>query len=84
MSDDVRDPIHAFVLARFLPGEAASTLADDTPLITTGIVNSLLLLEIATFLEAQFGIELTPEDLDAERFASVASMAALVRARRGP
>ena len=48
-----------YVLREFLPGEDPSQLTTTTPLITTGILDSLATLKIVAFLETEFAISLS-------------------------
>ena len=73
----IRDFIaHTFPLAR------AAKLEPDSPLLTSGIVDSLGVLTILGFLQREFGVELLDEELTAENFGSVASLAGLVAGKR--
>ncbi|MEA2621754.1 MAG: Phosphopantetheine attachment site [Chloroflexota bacterium] len=49
----------------------------DTPLLE-GRLDSAGLMELATFIEVEFGVELDPADVAAENFGSVAEIAGLV------
>jgi acyl carrier protein len=53
-------------------------LGDDENLFETGIVNSLFAVQLTTFVEKQFGIEVGMDDLDVENFKSVSATAAFV------
>lgn len=53
-------------------------LSDDENLFTAGIVNSLFAIELMTFVERQFGLEIGEEDLNIENFKSITATAAFV------
>ena len=53
---DIKTTVKTFILNEYLPGEDPAALTDDTPLMTTGILNSIAVLKVVTFLENQFGI----------------------------
>jgi len=53
-------------------------LGDDENLFESGIVNSLFAVQLMTFVERSFGIEIGMEDLDVENFKSVSATAAFV------
>lgn len=55
----------------------------DTELLDTGLVDSLMLVELLAHLEEEFGLTVTAEDLEIENFRSVERIARLVAARRG-
>ena len=46
-------------------------LKNDTPLLETGILDSLSVLKLVLFLEQQFGIVVAPEELIPENFETV-------------
>ena len=79
----VRIELRRFILESFLPGEDPATLADSTPLVSSGILTSLCLVEITTFIEESFSIELRPADSGIEQMDSIDLMVDLVRRRGG-
>jgi acyl carrier protein len=72
--DDVKSAIRDFIVSTHLPGETPETLRDDTPLISSGILDSLAVLGLVTFLEHRFGIELDVYDTSIEHFDSIDSI----------
>ncbi|MEI8359403.1 MAG: acyl carrier protein [Deltaproteobacteria bacterium] len=75
--------LRRFILESFLPGEDPATLADSTPLVSSGILTSLCLVEITTFIEESFSVELRPADIGIEQMDSIDLMVDLVRRRGG-
>ncbi len=61
----------------------AQGLNADQSLLSSGLIDSLAVLDIIAFLESRFGIQFEPEDLTGENFDRISSMAALVRLRIG-
>lgn len=53
----------------------------DTPLIESGLVDSVLAVEIVMAVEAQFGARVPPTEI-AEHLASVNALAAFVQSTR--
>ncbi len=53
-------------------------------LFELGIVDSLGVLEIVTFIEKDLGVQLTDDELVPEHFASIATIANLVAKRLDP
>lgn len=66
-------------------GEAffAADFSDDESLIQTGIVDSTGMLELVSFLEAEFGITVEEDELVPENLDSVARAAAFVARKLG-
>lgn len=81
MPTDVRHALRAFILSTFLPGESPETLKDSTQLLTSGIIASLSLLELVSFIEEQFSVVLEQEDIGPDRMDSIDSMVELIRER---
>lgn len=50
----------------------------DYALIEQGLLTSLATLDLVLFLEERFGITVADEEVSAERFRSIATIAALV------
>jgi acyl carrier protein len=73
--------IRAFVRRRF-PLAAAGEVTDEHPLLDSGIVDSLGVLDLVTFLEKTFGIRVGDHEMNAENFASIASVARFVQSKR--
>lgn len=79
---DVRERILAFVQARF-PAAANMRLADDASLLDSGVIDSLGVLDIVSFLEESFGVKVGDEELTPQNFESVGALARFVAAKRG-
>jgi acyl carrier protein len=80
--DDVRQTIRSFILANFLSGEAPETLKDSTLLVTSGILTSLSMLELVTFLEEEFSFTLEPEEIRVGHMDTIDLLVDLVENQR--
>jgi methoxymalonate biosynthesis acyl carrier protein len=58
-------------------------LNDDDDLFESGFVNSLFAVQLMTFIEKTFAIEVGMEDLDIENFKSLNAAAAFVVRKNG-
>jgi acyl carrier protein len=58
-------------------------LANATPLLETGVLDSLTLLRLVLFVQERFGIVVDGVDLVPEHFASVDAICAYLRSRAG-
>lgn len=54
---------------------------NDTPLVSDGLIDSMQVLEVAMFLEAEADTTLAETDLVVENFDTVTAMAALVTSK---
>ena len=73
--------INDYISREFVRDPALLPLADDTPLLDSGILDSLSLLRLVVFLEERFGITMGDADLLPENFASVNAISAYFRTR---
>jgi acyl carrier protein len=74
--------ILAFLERHFEASLAGRRLDDDTPLFSTGIVDSFGVLELIAFLEETFGVDVDPGRHDLADLDTVAKIAALVATLR--
>ncbi len=63
-------------LRRFLAQQfpATKNVSNDEPLLNNGLIDSLGILDVVTFLEKEFGFAVSDEDLLPENFGSVTSL----------
>jgi acyl carrier protein len=78
----VEDTILEFLRTRFRASIGRTAIDRDTHLFSTGVVDSFGVLELISFLEQQFGVEIDPARHEIDEFDSVARIAALVSALR--
>jgi acyl carrier protein len=74
--------VKTFILNEFLPGEDPMALTDATALVTTGILDSIAVLKVVTFLESQFGITLQAHETGVEHMNTLADIAQLVASKK--
>ena len=79
---DIKATVKTFILNEYLPGEDPAALTDDTPLMTTGILNSIAVLKLVTFLENQFAITIKPHDAVVENLNTLSDIARLVVSKK--
>jgi acyl carrier protein len=72
------DTVKAYILEQFLPGEDPDELTTDTPLMTTGILDSLATLKLVTFLEQEFDITIEAHEADAANLNTLDLIANLI------
>ena len=73
--------INDYISRELVPDPALLPLANDTPLLDSGILDSLSLLRMVVFLEERFEITMGDADVLPENFASVNAICAYLRAR---
>lgn len=79
---DVTTMLQEFILEHYLPGESRANLRDDTPLRTSGILDSIATLNLIGFIEREFGIEIEAHETGIEHFDRVRDIVALIERKR--
>ena len=77
--EQIKQTITDFILSAI----SIADLKDDDHLFETGLVNSLFAVQLMTFLEKTFTIEVTMDDLDIENFKSINASTAFVVRKNG-
>lgn len=70
-------------LLRFLgtisrPGRRLDDIDQDANLVQAGLIDSLALLEIVTFLETEFGVDFADTGVDSGRLSTIPSLLDLI------
>lgn len=55
------------------------SLTEETDLFETGILDSMGFIMLLSFIQEEFGIEFSEEDMNAENFTTLASIVEFVR-----
>ncbi len=79
---EIKSELKTYILNEFLPGEDPAALTDATPLMTTGILDSIAVLKAVTFLESQFGIVVQPHEAVVDNLNTLSDMARLVMSKK--
>lgn len=77
----VEEIVKTFILDEFLPGEDPDALTESTPLVSTGILDSLATLKLVTFLEQEFEIGIEAHEADEEHLNTIETICALVNSK---
>jgi acyl carrier protein len=76
---EIKEIVRSFILRSInIPD-----LKDDDNLFESGIVNSLFAVQLMTYIEKTFAIEVGMEDLDIENFKSLNATTAFVLKKNG-
>jgi acyl carrier protein len=81
MSDHVISKLSAFIASEILK-QPGRELAPDTQLISSGLVDSFSLMDIALFVEDTFGVRIEDTELNAETFDTLQQLTDLVESRQ--
>ena len=74
------DAVRSFILTNFYVPETIS-LADDMSLLELGIVDSTGVLEVTSFLEREYGIDIADDEIVPANMDSIRAIAAFVETK---
>jgi acyl carrier protein/D-alanine--poly(phosphoribitol) ligase subunit 2 len=77
--DDMRDVVLKYVINEYIDEDDDVEVTYDTPLISSGIVDSFSMVSLKTFLEKTYRISLPDDEATPEAFDTVSSIVALVK-----
>lgn len=71
-----------YIVSAHLPGEDPENVGFDDNLIDSGILDSMAIMQLVGHLEKEYGITIPTEDIDPRNFATVSTLAGMVRAKQ--
>jgi len=83
MHQDIGATVRRFIAENFLFREEMESLADDASFLEAGIIDSTGVLELVSFLESTFGIEVADAEMLPENLDSIRAVAAYVQRKAG-
>jgi acyl carrier protein len=78
----IEQRIHAFLLEKF-PLARKAGVGKDTGLLEKGILDSLGILDVVSFLESEFSLVVSDDELLPENFQSLGTLTAFVLKKTG-
>lgn len=81
MNTELRDGIIQYIHDEYVD-KPGTVIDENTPLITSGLVDSFSLVSLKVHLEDKYGIQLNDDEATADAFETVARIMALVQAKQ--
>ncbi len=81
MDDSMIGDLEQYIASKILK-QAGRQIAPDAPLISSGLIDSFSLVDLALFVEDKFGVRIEDTELNAQSFDTLEQLAALVRSRK--
>ena len=78
----IEERVYAFLLEKF-PLARKAGVDKNTPLLEKGILDSLGILDVVSFLENEFSITISDDDLVPENFQTLHTLASFVLRKNG-
>ena len=79
-SDDIRNGLRGFLTTEIMK-DPSYPLEDDEALISSGLIDSFSLVDVALWVENTYGVKLQDNQLNANTFDSVAQLADLIQSQ---
>lgn len=81
MSDQMISKLSAYIASEILK-QPGRELTPDAKLITSGLIDSFSLMDIAMFVEDTFGVRIEDTELNAETFDTLLELSDLIKFRQ--
>lgn len=79
---DVETIVKKFIEENFLYKKGTKTLSGEDSLLDAGLIDSMGIFQLITFIETQFHVEVQDEDIVPENFETLNSIVALIDSKR--
>ena len=80
-TEAIQEQVKKFIIDRF-PTARRRELKNTEPLLENGIIDSLGVLDLVTFMEEQFAINVADEELVPDNFQTIERLTAFVHNKR--
>ena len=81
MTDVIVSSIETYIAMQILK-QPGRRIASDAPLISSGLIDSFSLMDLALFVEDTFGVRIEDTELNANTFDNLAQLASLIVSRK--
>ncbi|MBK8782652.1 MAG: acyl carrier protein [Anaerolineales bacterium] len=81
MTTEIISPIAKFIAEKILK-QPNKVISADEALISSGLIDSFSLMDLALFIEDTFGVRVEDTELNAETFDNLTQLAALIASRK--
>lgn len=81
MDENIFDSIEKYIATQVLK-QPNRKIAKDEALISSGLIDSFSLMDLALFVEDTFGVRIEDTELNAETFDNLDQLAALIESRK--
>jgi len=80
MTESIVSTLGAHIAKKILK-QPNRTIAADEPLISSGLIDSFSLMDVALYVEDTFGVRVEDTELNASTFDTLTQLAALIESR---
>ncbi len=81
MTDSILPALEKYIAAQILK-QPNRKIAPEEPLLSSGLIDSFSLMDLALFVEDTFGVRIEDTELNANTFDNLTQLAGLISARQ--
>ncbi|MGA8867582.1 MAG: acyl carrier protein [Candidatus Sulfotelmatobacter sp.] len=78
----LRDQLREFIMENLAHPKGVTSFTDDEPLMETGVIDSLGIFRLVSFLEDELGVRVSDEEINPETLKNLNAIEALVIRKR--
>jgi acyl carrier protein len=78
----LKDQLREFILENLAHPKGVTSFTDDEPLMETGVIDSLGIFRLVSFLEDEMGVRVSDEEINPETLKDLNAIEALVVRKR--
>jgi acyl carrier protein len=80
--DEIRSTVRTFLIENIFEGKDNNQLKDDTALISSRVMDSIVALKLVSHLEEKFGIELEAHEVDQDNLDTINKIVEFVASKK--
>jgi len=81
MNEELMQKLGVYIAGTILK-QPSRVIRPDQPLISSGLIDSFSLVDMALFVEDTFGVHIDDSELNADTFDTLEALAALIASRK--
>lgn len=81
MNETILSGLEQYIVTKVLK-QPNRRISPDEPLISSGLVDSFSLMDLALFVEDTYGVRIEDTELNADKFDNLNQLAALIESRQ--
>jgi acyl carrier protein len=78
----IKGTVKQFIVSEIMNNKGLTEIEDDLSLIDEGIIDSLGILSLLTFIEKTYSLKISEADLVPENFETIIAISELIRSRQ--
>ena len=75
---EIEQRVRTYILSEFLPDEDPARITTTTPLVSSGVLDSIATLRFVSYLEQEFSVSIDAHEVGADNFENIESITRLV------